>query len=150
MRTKWTEEQLIKAVKSSFTIAEVLRKIGLQVRAGNYETFHRYCKKLKLDSSHFTGQKCGRGGKRKTLLSEILVKDSSYPRGHLKDRLLKKGLLKNKCSICGIEKWKGKFLVMILDHINGINNDNRLKNLRMLCPNCNSQQDTFCGKNKSY
>jgi len=51
----------------------------------------------------------------------------------------------NKCSNCGLdEKWDGKEIIMILDHINGVNDDHRLENLRMLCPNCNSQTETFC------
>jgi len=76
-----------------------------------------------------------------------MTKNSSYGRGPLKKRLLKNGMLKNECYICGIKnEWNGKSLVMVLDHINGINDDNRLENLRMLCPNCNSQQDTFCGR----
>ena len=62
---------------------------------------------------------------------------------------MKSGILKNKCSICGLDgKWNDKKLIMVLDHINGINNDNRKENLRMLCPNCNSQQPTFAGRNK--
>lgn len=66
---------------------------------------------------------------------------------NLKNRLIKEGFLKNKCDICGLEGvWQGQSIVMVLDHINGINNDNRKENLRLLCPNCNSQQPTFCRK----
>ena len=76
-----------------------------------------------------------------------MTKDSSYDRGHLKRRLLKKGLIQNECEICNqTEEHNGLYLVMVLDHINGINNDHRIENLRMLCPNCNSQQDTFAGR----
>jgi hypothetical protein len=67
----------------------------------------------------------------------------------LKVRLLREGLLVNRCYECGMEPlWQGKRLVLILDHRNGDNTDNRLENLRLLCPNCNSQQPTFAGKNK--
>jgi 5-methylcytosine-specific restriction endonuclease McrA len=64
----------------------------------------------------------------------------------LKRRLISESLLENKCSIqeCGLTEWCGRPIVLVLDHINGVNNDNRLENLRFLCPNCNSQQDTFC------
>lgn len=68
-------------------------------------------------------------------------------RTHLKDRLLRAGLLRNECSHCGLQDWQGARLVMHLDHINGIRNDNRLENLRMLCPNCHSQTETYSGKN---
>lgn len=74
--------------------------------------------------------------------------NSTSNRGSIKKYLLKNGTLENKCSECGIkDTYNGKPIVMDLDHINGINNDNRIENLRMLCPNCHSQQDTSCGKN---
>lgn len=57
-------------------------------------------------------------------------------------RLLQKGL-QYECAICGISEWRGRRLVLHLDHINGINNDNRFENLRLLCPNCHSQTDTY-------
>ena len=55
--------------------------------------------------------------------------------------LIKKGLLKNQCAICGLGiEWQNKELILILDYINGIQTDERIENLRLLCPNCNSQQ----------
>lgn len=81
-------------------------------------------------------------------LEEVLVENSTYHRGCLKRRLINEGVLENKCDICGLlPKWNNKLLVMVIDHINGINNDNRIENLRLLCPNCNSQTDTFSGRN---
>ena len=68
-------------------------------------------------------------------------------RGSLKRRLLEDGILANRCSECGIESWLGQRLSIQLDHINGVRNDHRLENLRMLCPNCHSQTATFGWKN---
>ena len=83
-----------------------------------------------------------------TPLEKVMIENSTYYRGHLKRRLLENRTLKNKCDICGLENiWNNKKIIMVLDHKNGIRNDHRLENLRMLCPNCNSQTDTFCGKN---
>ena len=84
-------------------------------------------------------------------LEDLLTEHSKHKRGHIKKRLLTEGLLRNECYECGSPpNWRGKILTMVLDHINGIHNDHRLENLRMLCPNCNSQTDTFCGRNKPY
>lgn len=84
-------------------------------------------------------------------IEELLTENSPHRRGHVKRRLLKEGILFNKCYECGHEPWwRGKPLVMVLDHINGVHNDNRLENLRMLCPHCNSQTETFAGRNKKY
>jgi hypothetical protein len=57
-------------------------------------------------------------------------------------------LLEFSCSECGLDSWLGKSLVLELDHINGIRSDNRLENLRLLCPNCHSQTETFRGRNR--
>ena len=68
-------------------------------------------------------------------------------RGSVKKRLLEAGILENRCSACGLNEWRGKPLSIQIDHANGIRNDNRLENLRMLCPNCHSQTETFGGRN---
>ncbi len=79
-------------------------------------------------------------------LEEILVENSNYHRASLKARLLALGILKNKCSSCGLgSEWNGKPLVLHIEHKNGIGNDNRLENLAILCPNCHSQTPTYCG-----
>jgi 5-methylcytosine-specific restriction endonuclease McrA len=67
---------------------------------------------------------------------------------HVKRRLLREGLLENKCQECGLDAWRGKPISIQIDHINGNNKDNRLENLRMLCPNCHSQTDTFGVRNR--
>lgn len=79
-------------------------------------------------------------------IARILAEAKS--RRNVKVRLLEGGLLQNSCSTCGISEWCGRPLICHLDHINGVNNDNRLENLRMLCPNCHSQTETYGGLNK--
>jgi hypothetical protein len=76
-------------------------------------------------------------------LCDILIENSSYSRASLKDRLYKEGLKKRECELCGQgEEWVGKKMSLILDHINGVNNDNRIENIRIVCPNCNATLDT--------
>jgi hypothetical protein len=151
----YTDEELIAAVKTSFSIAGVLKILRLSPTGCNYKGMHANFARLGVDTSHFTGQGHLRGKHHswtpKRPLSEILVVASSY-RGStskLKRRLIREGLLVNRCSECGLPPvWQGERLTMILDHRNGDNRDNRLENLRLLCPNCNSQQPTFAGKDR--
>ena len=81
-------------------------------------------------------------------LDEILVEDSSYDcTSSLKKRLFKEGVKEQKCECCGISEWLGKPIALELHHINGVHNDNRIENLQILCPNCHSQTNNYCGKN---
>lgn len=91
----------------------------------------------------------GEGSGSKIELEEILNGfHPHYQSLKLKKRLLKEGIFRNVCSECGISEWNSKSLNMQLDHINGDSSDHRKNNLRMLCPNCHAQTETFCGKNK--
>ena len=150
-KTKWTEEQFRAAVPKSYSIAQVLKTIGLKATGANYKTIHIKTEQFGLDTSHWTGQGHLKGKTHswatKIDLTEILVEKSTYSStSYLKSRLIKAGIFTNQCSICKNGEWCGKNLVIQLDHINGNNRDNRIENLRMLCPNCHSQTDNFAGK----
>lgn len=71
-----------------------------------------------------------------------------YPTTRLRNRLIKDGLLEYKCESCGLCEWQGKPLTLELDHIDGDNTNHRLSNLRLMCPNCHSQTETYKSKNK--
>ena len=83
-------------------------------------------------------------------LEKIAVKNSTYHRGSLKARIIKENLIPYICRCGNTGKWKGKKLVLQLEHKNGIHNDHRFSNLEFLCPNCHSQTETFAGKTKQY
>ena len=149
------KKDLEKIVKESLTITEVIKKLGLRVAGGNFKSIKNKLKKLNIDTSHFNPEEVRNKklkeyvNKKKIPLSEILTTGSTYNRGHLKKRLYNEGLKGRECEMCGQgEEWQGKQMSLILDHINGVGDDNRIENLRILCPNCNSTLDTHCGKNK--
>ncbi len=152
---KFERDNLKKIVDESNSIKEVLIKLGLRDAGGNYKTFHKYVLEYKISTTHFKTKDeiyketlAVSVNKMKIPLNEILVTGSTYNRGHLKSRLYKEELKERKCELCGQgEEWNGKKMSLILDHINGVHNDNRLENLRIVCPNCNATLDTHCGKN---
>lgn len=146
---KVSKDELQRLVSESETIGQVLAYFGLKNHGSNFQTLRRRFKADGIDYTKFKGN-FGCGLLRPLVsLEAILVVGSDYNRSSLKQRLLKTGLLKNECAICGQQPvWYNKPLMMVLDHINGVNNDNRLVNLRLICPNCNSQTDTFAGRNK--
>ena len=100
---------------------------------------------------HNKGKKVGRAPHWDTKypLDVVLTEHSTYPRHRIKQRIIDNNLLEYKCAMCGIGPvWMEKPMVLIMDHINGVNDDNRLENLRFVCSNCDSQLDTYKSKNK--
>ena len=136
-------EEFKSIVDKSKTYTEILKHFGLQNKGRNSNTLK---KRLREDGLSFTPIKGYRYNKLN--LKDVMVVNSTYKREHLKRRLIKEDILKEICDICGlINEWNGDKLILVLDHINGISNDHRLENLRLLCPNCNSQTPNFCGRN---
>ena len=80
----------------------------------------------------------------KTLLEVLSSRSSRWLK---KAKLIREGHLRDSCAHCGISEWRGERLVVQIDHINGVSDDWRMENLRMLCPNCHSQTATFSGRN---
>jgi hypothetical protein len=152
-KKRWTDEQLIEAVKSSHSMAQVLLKLGYTRNSGGIYTFIKgHIKKLGIDCGHWTGQGHLKGKTHNWSpaipFEIIMVENSTYNCHKLKTRLFKASILENKCSECGLlPEWNGKPISLQMDHINGDHHDNRLENLRILCPNCHSQTDTFGTRN---
>jgi transposase-like protein len=151
-RRSWSLEDLADAVAASDSVSEVSRRLGYTPNGGVHRLVVSHIRAAGLDTSHFTGTRWARGRKipRKSIpLEQILVRGSTY-RGNatLRKRLIEAGLLEPKCADCGLTRWRGRPLPLHLDHINGDHTDNRLENLRILCPNCHAITDTWCARNR--
>lgn len=137
---KYKKIDIEKIIKNSNSKKECLENMG--IKSQSYDTLNRYIKKFNLDISHFNKEKN---------INELLTKNSNHSIGNIKRRLIRENILKEECSKCGQSNiWFGEKISLILDHKNGVNNDNRLENLRLLCPNCNATLDTHCGKNRRH
>lgn len=158
-QSKYTREVMEPAVARARSLAAVLRDLGVRPTGGNYRYISARIRVLGLSTTHFQGQGWSRGRTqdsdvgiersarlRKRTDEEVFVENSPETCGaRLVRRLVRLGR-RYACALCGIAEWRGGTLGLHLDHVNGVNNDNRLENLRLLCPNCHSQTDTYCNK----
>lgn len=149
---KLSDEQFVELLKKSSTISEVLFKLGYTVKGNSwgYSQVKRRMDDLNLDHSIFKGKSAIiKTTKLNNIKKEDILKENcKHQRTVLRRYIIKNNLIPYKCAICGCTEWQGKTLSLELDHINGINNDNRLENLRFLCPNCHSQTTTYGSRNQ--
>jgi Zn finger protein HypA/HybF involved in hydrogenase expression len=150
--------QLIEAVKNNRSIRGVILYLKLKGCSGSmHAAIKQKISMLGIDASHFTAAKWSEGKNRfndETIArrvatveikwDEAFKKGSSVSNESLIKRLVAAGKREYKCVLCGINKWSGKPLRLRLDHIDGDCINNEEANLRLLCPNCDSQTDTFC------
>ena len=142
---KYTKEKLEAAVLSATSIQDVARIILGKVVSGNqHQHIKRMIKKFDIDTGHFLGRRhnLGKISNKRKLAREIFIVGQRQ-----KSFLLRRSLIElsieYKCSICGLNKWQDKKINLEVDHIDGNSTDNRIENLRFLCPNCHSQTSTF-------
>jgi hypothetical protein len=144
-KTKYTKELLEPIVAVSFSTAEVIRKLGLRCTGGNYKMIAARIKLNGIDTTHFTGQGHLKGKTHnfsRTSDEKLFAENTFFRHSTYKKRLIEIGW-KYECSICFLTEWLGNQITLHIDHINGESTDNRLENLRFLCPNCYQQTDTW-------
>lgn len=149
---RFTEQTLRSAIAESESWAQVVRALGYRSAGGNWKTVRKYAEAWGIETDHFRSEEIATEGLKNRgvrPLSEVMVRNSSYSRTALKRRLFEESLLGRECSQCGQdEDWRGAKMALILDHINGVADDHRLENLRILCPNCAATLSTHCGRNR--
>ena len=145
-----SEEEFSELIKSSISRRDFFRKVGMSSSGRSHDILNRRIEKENADTSHFlAGNKC-RKLTNKIPYEEILIKNSTYSSTPaLKRRLVQDGIIEYRCALCkNPGQHQGLPLGLQLDHKNGDRCDNRIENLRLLCPNCHSQTETFCGRGK--
>lgn len=148
---RYTEEEAREAIARSKSWTEALRRLGYCPTGGNPKTLKKYVALWGISTDHFDPYAgvMDRVRPPKIPLDKVLVEGSSYSRSNLKRRLYEEGLKQPRCEMCGQgEQWRDRYMSMILDHKNGVRNDHRLDNLRIVCPNCAATLDTHCGRAK--
>jgi 5-methylcytosine-specific restriction endonuclease McrA len=143
-------------VAASASVNEVLRRLGLEVVGGHHTHISRRIKAYGIDTSHFTPvvrTERQRYNQRRRTPDEILTEDTSAHARRVPSSRLKRAMgelgVKEHCALCGIEGvWLGEPLPLEVDHIDGNWRNNRIENLRLLCPNCHSTTDSYRGRGK--
>jgi 5-methylcytosine-specific restriction endonuclease McrA len=149
---KISNEDFQNLLDSSISYSEILRKLNFDAKTGGaYKTLKARINEGDFDTELFDINRKNHYKtnlrKDKSKIDDILTINSNYSRTALKKRLIFENIIDYKCSLCSIiDVWNENPISLQLDHINGINNDNRLENLRFLCPNCHSQTDNYAGK----
>lgn len=148
---RYSEAEARQAIAASHSASEALRRLGMCPSGGSHQVLKRHAARWGISTDHWDPYAAtrGHGALRQRPLDEILIEHSTFSRGHLKERLYEKGLKRPECELCGQgEAWRGRVMALILDHVNGVSDDNRLENLRIVCPNCAATFDTHCARKR--
>jgi hypothetical protein len=146
-----SREEVAEALRNSRSLAQVLAKLGVRP-GGNQARVRDLIQQMGLDTTHLAGKGWRRGttdpAVRARPIEQLLVDGRYAETNRLKKRLILEGFKQSRCEMCVRDSWNGHAIPLELDHINGRRDDNRLANLRILCPNCHAQTDTYRGKNR--
>ncbi|MGI8780751.1 MAG: HNH endonuclease [Solirubrobacteraceae bacterium] len=152
-KLRYSEPEARDAIARSRSYSEALRRLGMRAAGGNHATLRKYAERVWLiPTDHFdphANQRRQLAERVPRPLTEFVTENSTYSRASVKRRLFSEGLKARRCERCGVgERWRDRPMSLILDHINGVANDNRLENLQIVCPNCAATLETHCGRNK--
>ena len=152
----YTPSELQELLNNSYSYADVLRKIGLSIKGGNYYTLKKVIKEYELDESKINknrrtlySQLCKNTIKENTYLLEDILngKHPNYRNQLLLKKLIDNNIKEYKCERCGITTWMNQYITLQLHHKDGNNSNHKLDNIEILCPNCHSQTDSYAGRN---
>lgn len=149
-----SKEKLEELINTSQSISQMIEKLGLRKTATQISKIKKRLLQEgfeigSIEELFYFKRNQPQAKKKSIILDDILVKNSNYNIRGRKKELFEKGILKEECYSCGIgPKWNGKIIALQFDHINGDHKDNRVENLRILCPNCHSQTETYSGRNQ--
>lgn len=147
MKYNWDINKIKEVVPQCINLTEVLKHLEIPRQGNNSATLKRILNQNQIDYSHFTCRARKYSKSNQIQLEEYLNKNEIRINSFtLKNKLIKAGYKENKCECCGISEWQNKPIICQLHHINGDHNDNRIENLQILCPNCHSQTENYCGQ----
>jgi len=135
----YTDQEVVNAAKNVFSIAGLLKSLGLKPAGGNYANVKRTIQRLNIDTAHWTGQGWNNGKQLKDWKDYTRV-------AKIKPHLIK--LRSHKCEICKNSKWLDNLIPLEVHHIDGDRTNNELKNLQLLCCNCHATTDFWRNKKK--
>lgn len=152
MLDKFTKEEIKTAIDISKTYTEILKNLKESTAGNKYKSLKSVIARHDIDLTEFNLRRDTHIDNVKIpkvtyTYDQILIEDSQYSSSNLKKRLVRDKLIVDICVECGIGNvWNKKPIILQLDHINGKHNDNRIENLRILCPNCHSQTSNYSNK----